>query len=337
MEHIKNIEIKNFKSIRHAEIKDCRRVNVFIGYPNVGKSNILEALSMSCITNETVFTDFVRVKEVPTLFFNGSINNNIEIEIDNRIQISCKYINAELQVVERYLESNDQMPTLRENYFIDFKFKRSIAPQAIVPEPTFKKYEFKKDKVKRRTQYFTLDIPFGENIFSIIQTNEVLNEEAASLLKDYGLELLYDSGTQAFTIFKRINKGIFTIPYELLADTLQRLIFYKAAILSNSECVLLFEEPEAHMFPPYMRKFTADVIFDKTNQFFIATHSPYVLGEFIEEIKDDLSVYVVDYDKGETVIKRLTDDEVTEVSQYGIDLFFNLESYLDKYGQPRSA
>src|SRR5204863_2727455 len=100
---------------------------------------------------------------------------------------------------------------------------------------------------------------------------------------------------------------------------------------------LLFEEPEAHMFPPYIKKFTTDVIFDKTNQFFIASHSPYVLGEFIEEAKKDLVIYVVDYVKGETIIKRLTDEEVIEIAQYGIDLFFNLESYLDKYGQPRSA
>jgi len=46
MNQIKNIEIKNFKSIRHQTIDDCKRINVFIGYPNVGKSNILEGLSL---------------------------------------------------------------------------------------------------------------------------------------------------------------------------------------------------------------------------------------------------------------------------------------------------
>ena len=92
------------------------------------------------------------------------------------------------------------------------------------------------------------------------------------------------------------------------------------------------------MFPPYIAKLTTDIIFDKNdNQYFIATHSPFVLNEFIEEAQDDLAVYVVDYDKGETIIKRLTDEQVIEIAQYGIDLFFNLESYLDKYGQPHSA
>jgi hypothetical protein len=62
-----------------------------------------------------------------------------------------------------------------------------------------------------------------------------------------------------------------------------------------------------------------------------------VLNDFIDEAKNDLSVYIVDYDKGETIIKRLTEAEIHEIAQYGIDLFFNLESYLDRYGQPHSA
>ncbi|MCY7358230.1 MAG: AAA family ATPase [Rudanella sp.] len=39
------VEIKNFKSIKDLRL-DCKRVNIFIGKPNVGKSNILEGLGM---------------------------------------------------------------------------------------------------------------------------------------------------------------------------------------------------------------------------------------------------------------------------------------------------
>jgi recombinational DNA repair ATPase RecF len=39
------VEIKNFKSIKDLHL-DCKRVNVFIGKPNVGKSNILEGLGL---------------------------------------------------------------------------------------------------------------------------------------------------------------------------------------------------------------------------------------------------------------------------------------------------
>ena len=42
---IKNLEIKNFKSIKHLKL-DCKRINLFIGEPNTGKSNILETLGI---------------------------------------------------------------------------------------------------------------------------------------------------------------------------------------------------------------------------------------------------------------------------------------------------
>jgi AAA15 family ATPase/GTPase len=340
MKFIDNIEIKNFKSIRDAKINDCKRVNIFIGYPNVGKSNILEALCLFCITHETKFTDFIRVKEDPTLFFNGFINNTIEITINGLFQISCKYSLGELQIVERYLEkySNSEItfrtPTLKENYFRNFSFSRAKAPEATVPELNFKKYEFKKGGTKKITQYSSLDIPFGENIFSIIQTDEQIYEEASALLKDYGLELLYDSGLQAFTIFKRTDKGIFTVPYDLLADTLQRLIFYKTAILSNRDSVLLFEEPEAHMFPPYISKFTTAVIHDANeNQFFIETHSPFVINDFMDNLKsEELAIYIVSFKKetGETQINRMSETDMHEAYQFGYDFFMNINKFISQ-------
>src|ERR1700679_1703921 len=88
MNQIKNIEIKNFKSMRHLKIEDCRRINVFVGYPNTGKSNLLEALSLFSIDRPAVdFSSFVRIGKVPTLFFDGNIRDNIEVKIneDNRI------------------------------------------------------------------------------------------------------------------------------------------------------------------------------------------------------------------------------------------------------------
>jgi AAA15 family ATPase/GTPase len=39
------VEIKNFKSIKQTHF-DCERVNVLIGKPDVGKSNIFEALGL---------------------------------------------------------------------------------------------------------------------------------------------------------------------------------------------------------------------------------------------------------------------------------------------------
>lgn len=78
---IKQLKIENFKSIKHLEIP-CKKVNLFIGEPNVGKSNILEALGFLCWTasNEAI-SDFIRLEDISNLFHDGLIDKQINIEI----------------------------------------------------------------------------------------------------------------------------------------------------------------------------------------------------------------------------------------------------------------
>ena len=70
---------------------------------------------------------------------------------------------------------------------------------------------------------------------------------------------------------------------------------------------------------------------DLGNQFFINTHSPFVINDLMENLKkEELSIYVVGYKKetGETFVRKLTDGELHEMYQYGIDLYLNLENFL---------
>ena len=89
---------------------------------------------------------------------------------------------------------------------------------------------------------------------------------------------------------------------------------------------VVFEEPEAHSYPPFISKVTQDIIQSDRNQFFITTHSPYVVNDFLELPSDELAIYLVDFRNGETFVKRASDTEVQEMYEYGIDLFFNTET-----------
>lgn len=90
----------------------------------------------------------------------------------------------------------------------------------------------------------------------------------------------------------------------------------------------MFEEPEAHSFPPYMTHLTQEIIHKKDNQYFIATHSPFILNDLLENGRDELSVYMVDFREGQTVVNSLTSEQLHEIFQNGVDLFTNSESYL---------
>ena len=360
MSYIHNIEITNFKSIRHQKIDGCKRINVFIGYPNVGKSNLLEALSLFSINSEKDdLSSFVRLADFTTLFFDGNLSDEAVINLNYNHRFVVNAEQNELSFSEQIEKDASEM------YHEDEHVGRAMGHMTLAGKSfkirkekdgtsnfgahsldnrnlslDIKRYDFQKNMNYSGEEYFHLSIPNGSNLFRILSSNSTIRQEVAELFKPYNLELLYDTRLQIFTILKRTETGIFSIPYNLIADTLQRVIFYKAAILSNKNSVLLFEEPEAHMFPPYVRKVTADILLDEnSNQYFITTHSPYILTEFIEDAdaRNDLAVYVVDYTNGETVIKKMSDEELTEVAQYGIDLFYNLESYLERYGQPNSA
>ncbi|HTD95168.1 MAG TPA: AAA family ATPase, partial [Chitinophagaceae bacterium] len=99
MKFIENIEIKNFKSIRHQKIEDCKRINIFIGYPNVGKSNILEALSFFSIKMfDLSLPSLLRMDGNATLFFNGNIDIPFEIIINNEQRYKGNYLKDILKI-----------------------------------------------------------------------------------------------------------------------------------------------------------------------------------------------------------------------------------------------
>ena len=124
------------------------------------------------------------------------------------------------------------------------------------------------------------------------------------------------------------KKDIFLVPYNSIADTLQRIIFFKTAIASNHDAVLLFEEPEAHSFPPFITHITQEMIHKSDNQYFVATHSPFILNDLLENSREELAVFMFNYKDHQTSIRQLSGDELHEIYQNGVDLFTNSESYI---------
>ena len=54
------------------------------------------------------------------------------------------------------------------------------------------------------------------------------------------------------------------------------------------------------------------------------------MNSLLESAGEDLTVYIVDIDDNETVIKRLTEEQLQEAYDNGMDMFYNIEAYLGK-------
>lgn len=325
MEFLNNIKISNFKSIRDCTIDGCKRINLFIGKPNVGKSNIIEALSLFSISylrenSSKKLSQLIRLENETELFYNGDIG------VGARISSNIGYGELGYTAKEGLKIKID---FYSDSYFFSVDEKLNVRGLTDINyfEPPVKRYNFKSDIAYKKSHAKYLIPPFGFNLLSIIEQYEDLKSQVINLFKEYNLDVAFDKGSQTIKVIQNTTNGIFLVPYNSIADTLQRIIFFKSAIISNTNSILLFEEPEAHSFPPYMSHLTQEIINKRDNQYFVATHSPYILNNLLENSRHELSVYMVDYSDKQTVINHLSDATLHEVLQYGVDLFTNSESY----------
>ncbi|MEO6687279.1 MAG: AAA family ATPase, partial [Dyadobacter sp.] len=335
---INHIEIKNFKSIQHLEIDGLRKINLFIGKPNVGKSNILEALSLFTIpylkdNPSKKITDLIRLESLSDIFCRWNIEQRstimvrdafdeyvceINYNVDNENVTFFNY--HERKGVEKGTGSVYNHSQYTVNQDMDYSYgELNYAITHI------KRYIFRVGVLSTLHEIPFLYPPFGINLFHVLESMPKIREEVASWFKRYNLK--FGLGNTFRVQKEEYGKEVFSLPYSSIADTLQRLIFYKTAITSNRDSVLIFEEPEAHAHPPYIMEFTQEVIHSETNQFFMATHSPIVINDFLENAIDDLSIFIVDYKNDQTMLRSLSNEEIHDVYKYGIDLFFNGESY----------
>lgn len=325
---IEHLHITNFKSISSCEITDCKRINLFIGRPNVGKSNILEALSLFSIpflreNPSKKLSNLIRVENEAELFYNGDYHNQKQAFIESSKGF-CKLSYHPKLGLDLFIN----FPNASCIYTIDANFNVKAPKYPIVDSP-IKRYTFNPGVTYKKAHAKYLIPPFGYNLFSILESYEDLKREVRMLFKEYDLDIAFDKSSQTIKVIQSTAKDdIFLIPYNSIADTLQRIIFYKSAIASNSNSVLLFEEPEAHSFPPYMAHLTQEMIGKKDDQFFVATHSPFILNDLLENGREELAVFMVRYENHETKVRRLSDEELHAVFQNGVDLFTNSESFV---------
>lgn len=87
--HLEYVEIKNFKSVKDLRL-DCGRINVFVGKPNVGKSNILEAIGLLGAENSysNKFCEGIARYETLNNLFYDSVIIDQEISVSTNLK-SC--------------------------------------------------------------------------------------------------------------------------------------------------------------------------------------------------------------------------------------------------------
>jgi len=328
---IPSLLIKNFKSIKSLNL-DCKKVNIFIGEPNTGKSNILETFGLLSVLVYQNLKKFVRMEWVENLFYDENIEENIIIKFND---FSFEMRNEDSIFRGIYLSYNEEKSKLLGNFWVDNSgmIKKPVRhSNKIDLIKKIKFYRFIKlmDFPGHNLDYLTP--PAGENLFNILRTRKEIKKEISLIFKKFGLKLMFKPQDKRLELVKVVDEDILiSYPYFLISDTLQRTVFYLVAILSNKDSIIAFEEPESQSFPYYTKYLAEKIALDtNNNQFFISTHNPYFLLSILEKIpSNQINIYLTYLKNYQTKVKLFSQEELKEILDLGIDIFFNVESFLE--------
>ena len=113
------------------------------------------------------------------------------------------------------------------------------------------------------------------------------------------------------------------------ADNFQKMV-HDFTKTDHSEVFL--EEPEDNLFPPtqcQLVNWMTEQVKLHNDMLFVASHSPYVLNQFIKNAPKGLTIFFTYPIEGSQYgVRQLSDDEVSEIYDNGVDMFFNFELYL---------
>lgn len=97
----------------------------------------------------------------------------------------------------------------------------------------------------------------------------------------------------------------------------------------TDHCDIFLEEPENNLFPPTQAGLTNWLLDmangEHANSFFIATHSPYVLGELLRK-RTPMGLFFIYEKDGSTIVNTATEKDMQNIYDYGVDAFFNIEN-----------
>jgi len=319
---IDKLEIRNFKSIRELGIRPSK-VNLFIGEPNTGKSNILEALGIwsALAFDSSKLKSFVRFQSFSNLFFEDNIDNDIQIRINKH----------HTKINQRPNGYSIEIKDEAWNYDYDGKSTggSSRGPAQIVQKlmRRVRYYKYLRNHTMIDSGSSQLNPPNGNNLFSIIYSSKENRRILIDFMKPFGLTPVFKPQPKMIEFQKQQEDEIINYPYEIASDTIKSMIFYIFALRSNKDAILLFEEPESHTFPYYTKQIGEMIALDKNNQYFLVTHNPYFLSAILEKSEtQDVNVYITYMEDYETKIKLLSDVQKEELLDY--DPFANLSSFL---------
>ncbi|RDD53693.1 MAG: ATP-binding protein, partial [Candidatus Korarchaeota archaeon NZ13-K] len=338
-------------------ILELKRVNLVLGPPESGKSNLLEALAPFTLLGQLssyeksgivlgyesedevrlwdlkpIFTKLTRIRRKEDPFFMFSVDEpaTVRLEMDGLIEAAFTYSPEALSISYR-LEGEEFMEVFRlsgYNEIDSVTASRSALSRIDELEGRLPRVKFYRFSSPERVVFWGEELipPDGPNLMHVLGIRGGLRRIVSSLLDDVGLRLSLEVPSKRVMFLRFLPTGeVLGIRDYMLSDTLRRLIFFLAAIETNRKSLVLMEEPEAHAFPFYVKFLAERLAMNESNSYIITTHNPYFLETIVDKVPDaDLSVYVARNEGGVSEFRSLEASEIREIIAEGADVFMKI-------------
>ncbi len=360
---ITKLDIENYKSIQKLSLSPGR-VNLFIGKPASGKSNIIEAISLLSKRNVSI-KDMVRMKEYNDLIYDRDIERTLSIDAD-KVNFRMKYKDGDYLVEyfdpktkveytnllhpvkfpERSVLGSDRdkaqkvfearfgkvkshiNENFKLNYFLNNSDLIGVVNDYLSENIFYYKFKLASEFNDKTTE--RLNAPFGNNLPQIILTRGSLKKIITEILSDYDLKLGLNPNENSIKILKEQDGVLYEYPFVSLSDSLQRIIFYVTAMHTENSTLLL-EEPEAQVFPFYNKYLGEKIALDTSNQYFVATHNFPFLSSILQKTDPkDLRIYITSYEDYQTKVYSFPQEKFSDIYEMEESFFLNLKKYTEQ-------
>ena len=329
----KVLYVKNFKSVENLRV-ELNRINVFIGEPATGKSNILECIGLlsflylNSIGVPLPLNYFVRLRDLADMFFVRDTTRSISIELvipNKRISVQISRRDGNY-----YLSVNNKNMRVRRDYRGFFVLDGEPEFESVpIYYYNFSMYGVPPKKIFEKAE--VLLPPNGINLLHVIREHGKLREIIGDFLRDRGLELLLKMGTGELVIQGRIGSIVFEVPLWLVSDSLLRLFVILAIKHMYSQAIFALEEPESKSYPYYTKILAEQIALDRKNTYVISTHNPYFLYSLLEKTgQEEISIFLTRIRNSRTVVQKLREEHIRKIIEGEIDPFISVEDLLDE-------
>ncbi|MCH5310382.1 MAG: AAA family ATPase [Prevotella sp.] len=314
MDGFKNIEINNFRGIKHLEIDDFSRVNVFLGQNSSGKSTILECLMLAVgMSNpdlpQTINTirarNYSNFVDLTYMFpnFDTKVKPEISAELfdgtKRDLKLSMTYVFDEKSQADN--QQNGQIPTSETKIFLntlkmEFEVEAAQVKNNYECSVTINQQGFVTNKKlaedyleKNSVAFLPADLSAGNPANDLVELAKRKKKDlVAGLLNKFDsrittIEIL---GNLAYVGLEGIDQ---LLTVNMMGDGLRRYLNIVAASANPKNNIILIDEIDNGLhYSAYKKLWEAifALAIDTNKQVFVTTHSKetiYKLNEMLSE------------------------------------------------------